>query len=102
MHGPPLFVNRVSLEQCMQALNHGHHVYKSDKTYTQPPAKPNRIGNSFRTYPEVTSDEYISSEEFTHKTPGRLSMTVGWTQQDELKQSRSRADEPYQYDQMSD
>ena len=31
-------------------------------------------------------------------------MTAGWAQQDHLKQSgtRSRADELYQYDQMSD
>ena len=56
------------------------------------------------TYPEVTSDKDISSEEFTHKTPGRLPMTAGWDQQDQFKWSwsRSRADDPYQYDQMSD
>ena len=52
------------------------------------------MGNRFEAYPEVTSDEDISSEEFTHKTQGRLPMTAEWAQQDQLKQpwSRSRAD----------
>ena len=88
----------------MQVSTHGHHVDKRDKPCTHPPAKLNRIGNSFGTYPEVISDKDISSEEFTHKTPGRLRMTAGWAQQDQLKWSwsRNRADEPYQYGQMSD
>ena len=62
------------------------------------------MGNRFGAYPEVTSDEDISSEEFTHKTPGRLPMTAGWAQPDQPKWSwsRNRADEPYQYYQMSD
>ena len=103
-HGPQLLVNRGSHEQSMQALTYGQHVDKRDKSYTQPPAKPNRTGNRFGAYPEVTSDEYISSEEFTHKTPCTLPMTAGWAQQDQFKWSwsRIRADEPYQYDQMSD
>ena len=45
------------------------------------------MGNRFGAYQEVTSDEDISSEKFTHKTLGRLPMTAGWTQQDQLKQS---------------
>ena len=76
-HGPPLLVNRDSHEQSAQALTHGHHVDKKDKSYTQ----PNRTGNRFRAYPEVTSEEDISSEEFMHKTSGRLPMSVGLAQQ---------------------
>ena len=68
------------------------------------PAKPNRMGNRFGAYSEVTSDDDISSEEFTHKTPAILPITAGQAQQDQLKWSwsRNRADEPYQYEQMSD
>ena len=32
-HGPPLLVNRDSHEQNTQALTHGHHVDKRDKSY---------------------------------------------------------------------
>ena len=41
--------------------------------------------------------------EFMHKTQGRLPMTEGWVQQDQFKWlwSRSRANNPYQYDQTS-
>ena len=55
-HGPPLLVNRDSHEQSMQALTNGHHVDKRDKSYTEPLAKPNRMRNRFRAYPEVTSN----------------------------------------------
>ena len=67
-----------------------------DKSYTH----PNRIGNRCRALPEVTSDEDAS----TPKTPGRLPMSGGWAKQDQLKLSwsKSRTDEPCQYDQMSD
>ena len=71
-HGPPLLVNRDSEEQSVQAFTYGHHVDKRDKSYNQPPAKPNRMGNRFGAYPEVTSDEDITIEEFTNKTLGRL------------------------------
>ena len=99
-HGSSLLVNRDSHEQSAQELTHGHHVDKNDKSYT----RLNRMGNRFRAYPEVTSDKDISSEEFTHKTRGRLPMAAGWAQQDQYKWSwsRSRADEPCQYDHMSD
>ena len=85
----------------MQAVT--QHVEKWSKPCTQQPAKHNRMGNRFQIYPEVTSDEGISSEDFTHETPGRLPMTAGWTQQDQFKwlRTRNRADEPYQHDQMS-
>ena len=76
-HGPQHLVNMDSHEQNMQALTPGHQVDKRDKPYTQPSAKPNRTGNRFKTYPEVTSDEDISSEEFMFKTPGRLPITAG-------------------------
>ena len=38
-----------------------------------------------------------------HKNPGRIPMTTGWVQEDQFKWSwsRSRVDDPYQYDQMS-
>ena len=57
--------------------------------------------NRFGAYPEVTFGKDISCEEFIHMIPGRLSMTAGCAQQDQLKQSwsRRRADEPCQYDQ---
>ena len=55
--GPPLLVNRDSHEQCMQTLTHSHQADKRDKPYTQPPAKPNRMGYRFRAYPKLTSDE---------------------------------------------
>ena len=102
-HGPQLLVHRYSHEQNMQALAPSHHVDKGDKPYTISLAKPNRTGNRFGTYPEVVSDEDISSDKFTHKTPGRLPLTVIQAQQDQFKWSwsRSRADEPYKYDQMS-
>ena len=72
----------------MQALTPGHHFDKRDKPYIQSPAKPNITGNRFRIYPEVTTDGDNSSEEFTQD------------QQDQFKWSwsRSRADDPYQYD----
>ena len=79
-HGAQLLVSRDSHEQNMQALTPGHHVDQRYTPYTQSPAKPNRTGNKFGTYPELTSDEDISSEEFMHKAPGRLPMTVGWAQ----------------------
>ena len=103
-HDPQLLVNRDSHEQNMQALSPGHHVDNRDKPYTQSSAKLNRTEKGFGTYQEVTSDEDISSEEFTHKTQGRLPMTTGWVQQDQFKGSwsRGRADDPYQYDQMPD
>ena len=103
-HGPPLLVNRDGHEQSVYALTHGHLVEKGDKPYTQSPAKPNRMGNRFRAYPEVTSDRDLSSEEFMHKTPGRLPMWAGWAHEDQFEWSwvRGRADELYQYDQMSD
>ena len=102
--GPQLLVNRDSHEQSMLTLTHGHHVDKREKPYTQPPTKPNRIGYSFEAYPEITSEEDISCEEFTHKTQGRLPMTAGQAQQDQFKWSwsRSRTNEPYQYDHMLD
>ena len=62
--------NRDKHEQSAQALTHDHHVDKRDKSYTQPIAKPNRLENRFRAYPEVASDKDIFIEEFTHKTPG--------------------------------
>ena len=98
--GPPFLVNRDSHEQSMQALTHSHHVDKRAKPYNQPSAKPNRMGNRFGAYPEITSHEDISTEEFTHKTPGRLPMTAGWAQQEQCKWSwsRRRADETYQCD----
>ena len=73
----------------MQALTHGHHVDERDKSYIQPPAKPSRRENRLGTYPEVTSDEDISCEKFTHKTPSRLLMPAGWVPQDQFKQSWS-------------
>ena len=96
-HGPPCLVNRDSHDQSVQALMHGHLVEKRAKPYTQPPAKPDRMGNRFGAYPEVTSDKDMSSKEFINKTPHRLPMSAGWAQQDQLKWSwpRSRADEPY-------
>ena len=99
-HSPPLLVNRDSHKQSMQASTHGHHVDKRYKPYTQPSDKSNRTVNMFKAYPEVTSDEDISSEEFTHKSPARLLMTAGQAKPDQLKQSwsRNRADEPHQYD----
>ena len=75
-HGPQLLVNRDSHELNMQALTPGHQVDKRGKPSTQSSAKPNGTGNIFRTYPEVASDEDLSSEEFTHKTKGRLPMTA--------------------------
>ena len=103
-HGPQLLVNMDSHEQSMQALTPGHYVDKRDKPYTQSPCKHNRMGNRVGTCLEVTSDKDISSEESTHKTPGRLPMTAGWAQQDQFKWpgSRSRADGLYQYGQISD
>ena len=97
-------VNRDSHEQGVQASTHGLYVDKRDKPYTQPPAKSNRTGNRFGAYPEVNSDKDISSDEFMHKTPGRLTMTAGRAQPNQLKWSwsRNKADELYQYDQMSD
>ena len=79
-HGQPLLVHRESHEQSAQALTHGHHVDKRKKSYTQHPAKPNRTGNRFRAYPDVASDDDISSEECTYWTPGRLPMIAGWAQ----------------------
>ena len=103
-NGPQLLVNRESHEQSMQALTPGHHVDKRDNPYTHLLAKPNKMGNRFRTHPEVTSDEDISSEKFTHKTPVRLRMTAGRAKHDQFKWSWSisRADEPYTCDQLSD
>ena len=69
----------------MQALTHGHHVDKRTNPILNHLLNPNRMGNRFGAYPEVTSDEDISSEEFTHKTSGKLPMTEGWAQQDQLK-----------------
>ena len=79
-HGPQLLVNKDSLEQSMQAITPGHQVDKRGKPHTQLSAKHNRIRNRFGTYPEVTSDEDIPSEEFMHKIPGRLPMTAGQAQ----------------------
>ena len=77
VHGTQLFMNRDTHVQNMQALTPGHQVDERDKPCTQSSAKPNRMGNRLRTYPELTSDKDISSEEFMPKTPGRFSMTVG-------------------------
>ena len=102
LHGPPSLVNSYSHDQVVQAVT--HHVAKRDKSCIQPPVKHNRMGNWFGIYPEVNSDEDISCKDFTHETPGRLSMTAGLTKQDLFKWSRigNRANEPYQHDQMSD
>ena len=60
--------------------------------------------DQFQAYPEVTSNEDISSEDLIYETLSRLPMTAGWTHQDQFEWSRTRnrADEPYQHDQMSD
>ena len=42
------------------------------------------MGNWFQVCPEVTSNKDISSEDFTHETPGRLPLTAGQTQQDQF------------------
>ena len=69
----------------MQALTPRHNVDKRDKPNSQSSGKPNRTGNKFGTYLEVTSEEGFSTEDLTHKTPGRLLMMTGWVQQDQLK-----------------
>ena len=101
-HSPPSLVNSYSHEQDMQAV--AHHVEKGDRPCTHPPAKHQRMRNLFWTYPEVTSDEDISSEDFFHESLGRLPITAGQTHQDQSEWSitRNRADEPYWHDQMSD
>ena len=103
-HGPQPLVTRDSNEQNAQVLTPGHHVDKRDRPLNWSSAKPNRNGKWFRTYPELNSDEDISSEEFMHRTPDRLPMTVGWVQQDQIKQlwSRGMVDDPYHYNQTSD
>ena len=54
-HGPPLLVNRDSHEQSAQALTHGHHVNKRNKSYTQTPAKVMKISpvKNSHTRPQV-------------------------------------------------
>ena len=76
-HGPQLLVN-LGCEQNVLALTPGHHDDKRDKPYTQSSAKSNRTDKRFGTYPEVTSNEDIFSEEFTHKIPSRSPMKAGW------------------------
>ena len=67
-HGPPLLVSRDSHCKVCKHYSMVIMLIKGTNYYTQLPAQPNRMGNRFGTYPGVTSDEDISSEELTHRT----------------------------------
>ena len=60
---------------------------KGTNTILNHPLNLIKLETRSRTYPEITSYEDISSEEFMHKTLGRLPMAAGWAQQDQFKWS---------------